>query len=134
MWQFLSFVVYYRLSWGKSLQTSNPHWPSTSKLTFLSHHSSKTRHNMNFPPQHTCGLRKTLLCSHKAFISPTNETHTHTTYPSAKPSETGREHSNQDLMGDSGSRGLSKQRTYKEAHMERLGSIQGLKREKSRGE
>lgn len=37
-------------------------------------------------------------------------------------------------MGDSGSRGLSKQRTYKEAHMERLGSIQGLKREKSRGE
>lgn len=36
-------------------------------------------------------------------------------------------------MGDSASRGSSKQRTYKEAHMERLGSNQGLKREKSRG-
>lgn len=35
-------------------------------------------------------------------------------------------------MGESGSRGLSKPRTYKEAHMERLGSVQGLRKREKR--
>lgn len=40
---------------------------------------------MNFPPSHTCGLRKTLPCSHKACIPPTNETHTNTPNPQRSP-------------------------------------------------
>lgn len=123
------------MCWGKTLQTSNYHCHSTPKLTFLSYYTSKRRNilNKDSPLQHTCGLWKTHFYAHKACVPPSIRD-TYQPQRSPQPSEIGREHLSWDFMGESSSRGLSKLRTYKETHMERLGSVQGLKRKKSRRE